>query len=372
MSNYIIHVIRGHVMHTSPLLIKSILKNANSISTLTETNHYFCILLFDPKMPYCSKFDENIYLDLFKQYKTTNYCFVTTFYSFIKFILKLDLKDKLIFHENIPLKQSLILSYILLCLRPKLLKRISLVCWGYNDFAINGKGIKQQLIYRTRRITYSYYKYIILLTSEEEKEFKSLYPLANSLHLPYVSVEKKQLDIKTKKDSTLRIMVSHSGWPHNNHFISFELLSKFKSQNIEIICPLSYGDDNYIRKVIVEGKRIFNNKFTYYQDLIPREQYEEFLKHIDIYISSANCQTGLGNIFLCMQGGAKVFLTGDLLSFFRGKKFIVYDVNTIPRISFESLKKGLTHNEAEYNIDLANKEYNNKEILSRWREIYEY
>lgn len=95
-------------------------------------------------------------------------------------------------------------------------------------------------------------------------------------------------------------------------------------------------------------------------------------RYIYIYINSAESQTGLGAINFSMWSGSKIFLTGDLLKYYRELGYVVSDVNSISSMSFDNFSSKMETNEAQHNIDMSNnKMYYAPEPLKVWKAIYE-
>ena len=76
-----------------------------------------------------------------------------------------------------------------------------------------------------------------------------------------------------------RILVAHSAHPGNCHIESFHMLEHLKNEDIEIICPLSYGIPEYRDKVIAEGRRIFGEKFRPLTEFMQKEDYIQLVNY---------------------------------------------------------------------------------------------
>lgn len=198
---------------------------------------------------------------------------------------------------------------------------------------------------------------------------QELYPRANSINIPYIA----DRDIIRKKinGGSVNIMVSHSGWPHNRHHMSFELLTSFASENIKIICPLCYGEKKYIEDVVKEGKSVFGEKFNYFTELKSAEEYDELLHSIDIYVSAASIQTGLYALMTTIVSGAKVYITGNLYDSMREYGFIVNNFNALLDLSYERFSTELDDKSYEQNVNIYSSRYINiGELQEKWKYLY--
>lgn len=122
----------------------------------------------------------------------------------------------------------------------------------------------------------------------------------------------KEIPYQKQKERRITLLVGNSADPSNNHFDAFKLLKKFKNEDIKIIVPLSYGNKHYAKQVIKMGKSIFNDKFTYLDELMPLNEYLKLLSNIDIGVFSHHRQQAMGNITTLLGMGKKVYLRRDV------------------------------------------------------------
>lgn len=116
----------------------------------------------------------------------------------------------------------------------------------------------------------------------------------------------------TSKHDGIYVLVGNSADPSNHHFDVLDQLAATGNSELNVIAPLSYGDRGYAQKVIARGKELFGNKFSALQDFMPRKEYEELLKKIDIAIFNHDRQQALGNIITLLGFGKKVYIRNNL------------------------------------------------------------
>ena len=100
----------------------------------------------------------------------------------------------------------------------------------------------------------------------------------------------------------------------NYHIEVFEKLRKYRTENIKVYVPLSYGSNSYAESVISEGKRIFGDKFYPMTKFMEKEQYFRFLMTIDVAIFANDRQQALGNIVALLYAGKKVYMRKTISS----------------------------------------------------------
>ena len=157
----------------------------------------------------------------------------------------------------------------------------------------------------------------------------------------------------------------------NMVFIVSSMLSSYAFENIDVFCPLCYGDKVYIEDVIKRGKEIFGDKFHYFVDLKSTEEYDDFLHSIDVYVSAAAIQTGLYALMTTMLSGAKAYITGNLYSSMKEYGFIVNDLKTLSDLPFEQFATVLDSESYNHNVNVYSFKYVNvEELQGKWKRIY--
>lgn len=150
-----------------------------------------------------------------------------------------------------------------------------------------------------------------------------------------------------KSENPIKICLGNSATKTNNHIEAMEFLSKYKNENIRIICPLSYGDKDYASEVIACGKKIFGDKFEPLTDYMSKEEYFKILSDCKIGIFNNDRQQGMGNINALLAMGAKVYMktnTSMWKMYTNERGYALYDIENIPDYDFGKfieLKKDL-------------------------------
>jgi hypothetical protein len=113
-----------------------------------------------------------------------------------------------------------------------------------------------------------------------------------------------------RNDSAM-VLVGNSSDPSNNHLSIFNQLSKLPDKDFKIICPLSYGDSDYRKKVVAAGREIFGDRFMAIMDFLPREDYLQILSGVDIAIFGFRRQQAMGNIIALLGMSKMVVMNKD-------------------------------------------------------------
>ena len=148
-----------------------------------------------------------------------------------------------------------------------------------------------------------------------------------------------ELRNKQIKKECIVIQVNHSA--DNSTLEMFDVLAKFKNENIRIKTILSYKTSNIksnreIQEIIDKGYEIFGDKFSYLDKMILPDDYAEYLADNDIMILNINQQSGVGNIVSSILLGKKVFIKSEITTtqYFLNNKIKVFDTNKIKDMNF--------------------------------------
>ncbi len=168
-----------------------------------------------------------------------------------------------------------------------------------------------------------------------------------------------------KKENEKLLLVGNSGASTNNHLDLFLRLSKMKEQNFKIICPLSYGQPKYIKKIIEKGKNLFGNRFIPLFDFLKPEEYYHILKQIDLAIFYHNRQQGFGTINILLYLEKPICMKKTSIFFHLLEiGILVYSSQDLEKLIHNEilLKKKNSENNKKITIKSLSKNYTIKSI----------
>ncbi|MEH7386576.1 TDP-N-acetylfucosamine:lipid II N-acetylfucosaminyltransferase, partial [Bacillus sp. JJ1521] len=196
---------------------------------------------------------------------------------------------------------------MLLFLQPWTIKKCNWIIWGGDlyKYSSRNESVKNFFNELLRKSVIKNFGGIITLVKGDYQLAKKWYSVKGKyyrgMYINPVKIEflNKVLNEKDLSNQEINIQIGNSANPSNRHIEALNLLSKFRNGNIKIYVPLSYGynDNEYIKKVIDEGKAIFKDKFIPMVDFLNPEEYAKYLASIDIAIFGHNRQQALGNIY---------------------------------------------------------------------------
>lgn len=146
-----------------------------------------------------------------------------------------------------------------------------------------------------------------------------------------------------KKVDSINLLIGNSADRSNHHFDTFNKLIPFKDDNIQIYCPLSYGDMEYAKEVVEKGKILFGEKFHPIVDYISYEKYIKFLANIDIAIFNHKRQQAFGTKITLLGFGKKIYLSkhSTLWDYFKDNEIIVFNVEALDLTKIDVQKGNL-------------------------------
>ena len=146
------------------------------------------------------------------------------------------------------------------------------------------------------------------------------------------------------------ILLGNSAAPTNNHIEIIDFLSRIDLHGKKIICPLSYGNQQYADFIIKYADNKLGKRFVPIRDFMPLEDYTSLISNCSVVIMNHVRQQGAGNVDSMLAKGTKVFLREEnpMFQLYKSKGikvFKIQDLEADPNLLFENLdKKALENN----------------------------
>lgn len=318
------------------------------------------------------KRDQNFVLN---KKNSTNVSYIVNFLSFIFQLTPKLLSTKKIIIHYLPIGPSLFIWYLL----SFLLKKTTWVLWGsdlyfYKDRSASFKDslyeyLRKRIIRKIPVIACFIkgdYEMAKTIYKTKAAYIPICYPLPTDFHLL------ERIKLTHAKSSKKRILVGNSASRTNNHLDILEKLSFLKNEEMEIICPLSYADENeYSKEVINVGNYIFNQKFLPLTELISSQNYAIMLDSVSCAVMNHERQQGLGNILSLLFLGKKVFLRKETTSF----KFLedwgikIFPFEDIPTNDIDSFFH-FPESYQQLNYNILQERFSTEKYISMWTPIF--
>lgn len=162
------------------------------------------------------------------------------------------------------------------------------------------------------------------------------------------------------------VLLGNSATYSNNHLDIFELI---KGTEKRLILPLSYGDHkDYTGLILREGRERFKTLFNPILEFMTLEKYNQLVLSCNTVIMHHVRQQALGNIFMSLDLGMRVFLNKKSITYkyMKDVGMIIFDLeNDIDLVGVE-----LQEMQKITNRELVIKLRGNKAIIDKTHGIY--
>jgi len=232
----------------------------------------------------------------------------------------------------------------------EILEKVSLQFWGgdfygYRDLSFGfSKSIWRKIVsrYYLRKVI-SKCDSLLFLIPDDYYEYLKIINIPKKHFICPVPLEPNEVeDYAMLRDKTIsrRILVGNSATKENEHKEAFEIIKLIKD-NVEVMCPLSYGDSNYGNEIIEYGKNLFGEKFIPLTKWYEKCQYIDILATCEIGVFNNNRQQALWNIYVMLAMGKKVFIRSNtpMWDWFKELGVHIYDIDSLKMEPSQSIFK---------------------------------
>lgn len=266
---------------------------------------------------------------------------------------------------------------IILFIQPWLLKKCNWCVWGGDlyYYKYRKKSFKSDVYERLRKFVIKNMGGLITHVKGDYELAQKWYGAKGKYYYSfmYPSNLYKEYDLsKAKRDyGKTYIKVGNSADPSNNYLEVLKKLERYKDKDIEIICPLSYGNPGnpeYRDLVISEGKKIFGDKFIPLTEFLSFKEYLALLAKVDIAIFNHHRQQAMGSITTLLGLGKKVYIRDDITTwdFCLDHGLKVFSSNG----DFDDLFEEMDEDIRLKNIENIRNKFSEEKLKNDWSKIF--
>lgn len=168
---------------------------------------------------------------------------------------------------------------------------------------------------------------------------------------------KNELILRNKAQN---ILIGNSLTLTNNHLDILERIKDiYLTNNRSYIVPVNYGNDFNI-DILKQKTQKIPAQFKWLETFIPFNEYQKLFKSITHAVFGHMRQQAMGNVYLCLKNGIKVYLFKDSIIYkqLKLKGYLIFSIED--DLNGESLTEVLSEKEAFHNYELYYKISNNK------------
>lgn len=297
---------------------------------------------------------------------------IESFKDLFLFYLNLKINERVILHNFSLLKQWILNLFFLYKV-----KLFSWDIWGADlyFYRIKNDSLKFRIFDIIRKTSIKHFKAFIVPVKGDYDLAKENYSVKGKcfcVQYPNYGISNEINQVSD--ESCISILLGNSGDKSNNHEDILDDLSRFSDQNIRIITPLSYGGDStYLENVISKGNRLFGDKFVALRNPMPYDDYIQLLNSVSIMICNHNRQQALGNIWVLLSKGAKVYIKSDVTTYSQMIDYgiLVYDTKEIKALSFNSFVN-ISDETRFNNSKIVTEIFSRENLVSIWQDIFNF
>lgn len=185
--------------------------------------------------------------------------------------------------------------------------------------------------------------------------------------------EASRLSETLLKKESIYIQIGHHSTPQLNHIAVLDALKKFSNEDIKLLLPLNYGNQDYANEVQAYAERAFPEKVICLREMLSEEEYFRLIERVDIAIFNTQRQIALGNINRMIFRNVKLYMPADsvMYKYFSSEGVPIQAFDAIINMSFEKFisKQEVKNRELFENFI---KGISNMDIkVNYWKDIYD-
>jgi len=269
---------------------------------------------------------------------------------------------------------------LFLTANPKILKKTMWIIWGgdlYSYWVSAQHSFKEQIKEKMKAAIVRRVDGVACLLREDYEFLITKYRTSARYHYLFYPnpVDFGLLDNHSNECSNTAglqtVLLGNSATWTNNHFDVLEAMSKVGKASFQILCPLSYGDPEYAKKVIEFGRKLFGDRFIPLTQFLSPEEYAKVLASVDVGIFNHNRQQGLGNILALLYLGKKVYIRDDVTpwKFFERYGIKVYNTKELisnPDSSIFDFDESI----GRKNREIVAREFSEERAVELWKKVF--
>lgn len=213
---------------------------------------------------------------------------------------------------------------------------------------------------------------VILEKKYTANKNKKFYHAAYTFPVSQEMVNNAKDTLSQRANSNKAIVIQINNSCDKSTLEILDILSRFKDENIIIKMILSYGSLEFKEQIISKAHTMFGDKFQFIDTILSPQEYAKYVSQNDVLVYNQNRQQGLGNSFLALQFGTKLYIRSEISTYehLSDKGCVVFDTHKIPQMNFSEFIT-IDKKTQENNITNSAKFFSDEYLKSLWEPIFE-
>lgn len=296
--------------------------------------------------------------------------------NILKMLLAISKRDLIFIHSG---RMSDL--FLIMRLTPWLWKRTALIGFGCEPSLwrkiAGASGWKNKVLWHSLKSVVPSLKAVCTLTPREYGLIQALFNRVDNYQRAFISTSRR-VEVTSNiprvrvNSVPVRVLLNQSANPDGRHREALEWLETFRDDDIQVICPVSFGGEAQAEAIIRKGRDLLGEKFSFIKEKISRDVYSQMvLKDMDILILNHLGQSGLGHLHMFLSTGKVAYIRREspVYNFLGQIGIEVRATNDIPTMSFKEFVRPLQTDRAERNIRNFNRHLSTEASLESCRQL---
>ncbi len=212
------------------------------------------------------------------------------------------------------------------------------------------KEIKGYLLYKNHIKAARRCNYVATLIPEDYALIQKKHQLT-ARFIPYFYTTVAQMVPQQLSVKNVNVFLGNSASFTNNHVEILEKLARLALNHRKVLCPLSYGIEEYKEMILEKGKILLGHHFQPLTTFLHRDEYYQHIESACVAIMNHSRQQGLGNIIAFLMSGARIYMSNEstLYRFLVQNGLILFSVQEDFLLGGQEILNPLTSEQIEHN-----------------------
>lgn len=173
--------------------------------------------------------------------------------------------------------------------------------------------------------------------------------------------ENNDISYKKKYKFKYLFLVGNSATWENNHVDVFYKLKSLDFEDFGVILPLSYGNMEYAKDIINEGRKILGDRIIVLDKFIKAKEYFSIVNEVDAIIMNHIRQQAVGNILGALYLGKQVYMNkkSNIYKFYNEINLEVYNLEELCKEKLSQKDRMDLKEKREIIINMFDYDYSN-------------
>lgn len=367
----IVHILSGSIDKINPGIVRFFLDYQTLIDDRIGKQTFYVFREYEAvtergKQDYGSLIDNNADIHFVSPTKS----------NILGTFLKFRRDDIIVLHSG-----RLTRLWFILVFLPWLWDRIAMICWGCDieNFTrySKSKALSGRLLHQIQSCIVPKLRAVCTLTPGEFDRIRSIFRNCNNyLNVFYstISPEEKVAEYPEDKKETevAHVVVNHAAYPEGDHEEVYRWLSRYADEQLKVLSILSSGPRAEAAKIAQLGSEILKDQYSTLSEILPYDEYVQYLDQYDILVMNFKVQAGLGITKIFLSKGKPVYLRSEspVFKMLTDMGIEVRDTKSIPSLSFDEFKRPMSQETIENNVRILSQNISLKSSLLSWKRLF--